>query len=283
MATINGLRYIRNADFNVAFNWYDATVGFPKLNAAGSPGTLSVTLSKDGAAYGALSGGGVSNISQELGTVALLAADTGFRRGRLKIVGTTALSPQVVELLTEDCLESGIMEGADNVDQTTTKVYLRSGASAVDNIYQLKLLEIVDGQDAVSDVNIGQKRIIIGYDGTDKFCTLLTPFPAACDDICVYKINELTLGEAVLQLQYEAGCKFGTASGTPSTTAITTSLTGLGTNALVNSALMLVSGVNAGLIRQVTGYNSGTGAFVTDAFPAAPSAGDLVLAFGSFG
>jgi hypothetical protein len=65
-------------------------------------------------------------------------------------------------------------------------------------------------------------------------------------------------------------------SGSPSTTAfISTQLTGAGTDHYRHAWLTFLTGVNAGAVRRITAFDPATDTVTVEAFPSAPSVGDV--------
>jgi hypothetical protein len=275
-------RCIRRAAWEVPFNFWDAAVGPPKLNGAGAPAGLATTIARDeDAVFSALTAAGASSATQEIGVLSILAADTDFQSAVFRISGTNILSPMAIRVETEPCEDSGVYDPGSS---TVNTVRLRAGASATDDAYRFMLYEHV--RDGGEPLVVGEKRLIWKYDGTNKDVYFVTPLPAVpVDNSGAYKITRISMGEAKAQLLHEAMIKAARITGGVSTTGATAAgLAGAGTNALVNSAAMVVSGdANNGLIRQNTGYVTGTGACVFGALPAAPSVDDLLVILGSFG
>ncbi len=280
-------RFLKNCAFDLPFNFWDATVGPPKLNGAGSPVISGTTICKDNASsFSALTAGGASTVTQEIGNLSIIAADMTFDTAAIRIAGTLALSPFVIRIDTEPCMDSG---NAVEASSTVNKLRLRAGANATDDYFRGCLLEIViDKLEAPGDPQVltGVKRIIYKYVGADKDAFFLTPLPLDPSGQTIdYKITPMTPGEFKAQLLHEAMVRYGRiTSGGATTGGVSTELDGFGANAFLNSAAIIGSqDANQGLIRRITGYTTASGTFVWDALPATVNTNDLLILAGSFG
>lgn len=245
---------------------------------AASPTITSSSISIDGAALAAAGTTctevpAASGQLQQVFTAAEMGGDVILLQAACSAVARAIDSWKI---LTEEALDSGMVQ--TSAANTTTNIRGRAAGSSTANLYRFHEVEIVRG------TNAGYKGLIVAYDGTNKDFTVAPAMAAACDNTSVYKVNSLPSWKGMQALLHEKGIVFGTCASGATVTGIPSNLTGQGTNAFLNAAILFLTGVNDNLFRRVTAYNTGTGAFtVADGYPSAPSNGDLFLVLGTVG
>ena len=143
--------------------------------------TLTVTLSKAGAAYASISptvterGGGVY-------MVALTGSMTDTSGAlALRCTATGALQFDAIDQVTVDSLtlQTGTAQAG-----TSTSVTLAAGASSVNDYYKGAVLRFVDGTGANQAT-----RVITAYNGTTKVATVARAFATTPDTTTVYVVQ----------------------------------------------------------------------------------------------
>lgn len=245
-------------------------------------GGTTLNISKDGGALALATNtpvetpGGSSVYVNEL-TVSEMTADHLF------LIGTNNVALDTFPLIPEPCIDSGVAQaGGSNT------ITLRAGAPAV-GLSGL-IIEIVRGTGKDQ-----QFRLITDYDTGTKVATVRPNWSTNPDNTSVYivtalpKINMMQIDGIAFPAQAMSEFWFyaydtGTFAAGCTTSVLNTDMTGRGTNNLVGAAIINLGGNNDGIMRAITGYNTGSGQITVDPpYASAPSNGDRFAVFGTTG
>jgi hypothetical protein len=264
-------RLIRNAAYNHYF-WFKTTDGAVHTT---DPTGMSSTLSKDGAAAAAGPAPSVVETGTGQGLIALTVANMSFSLGMLKFISTGPRSPEGFELVTEDCIDSGVAQAS-----AAGYIALRAAASAVDDAYNGFLVEIVRGTGSTQ-----KHRLILDYTGSNQRATVWPQWDTTPDTTSVYKIVEAPPGLTNLALFYGTALRKFACAASSTTTSLTSSLTGYGANAFRNAVVIpITANGNQGFDRAVGSYDTATGTFtLSTALPVTPTTGDEFFIGGLIG
>lgn len=250
--------------------------------------TVTVTISKDGGAFGAASGA-VSEIGNgwyalagnatdrnTLGALALRATATGCDESPALCMivpydpfnginyGLTAL-PGAAAGATGG-LDCTVTLGGTASAGSATTITL-AGGSAVDNYYNHQVVQITSGTGA------GQARIIVGYVGSTKVATVSRSWATNPDATSGYQVKGL---ETTPTWQLLAGTL-------SAATATTVTLTGgVATDSYYNGALLVITaGTGQRQARVITGYVGSTAvATVEYAWATTPDSTSVFVVYG---
>jgi len=249
------------------------------------------TVSKDSAAYGS-----TTNSVTEIGatgiyTLDLTATEMTVASNATVLVSSSSANTAFLNIPFEPHLESGVV-----VASTGTSVTLRSGASAVSDLYNGSVVEIIRGTGA------GQARTVTDYVGSTQVATVDRSWFVNPDTTSVYtvdgigiqhgtdimakvnvsQINAIAGAATALGYLYQGGViQTSVNDSSPSTTSWVCAAGLSATDDFYNNGIVIfVTGTLAGLAREMTDYDGDTLTITTNAFPSAPANGDKFAVLG---
>lgn len=286
MAALDALRPTRNAPYRMTFPMRD-TSGALKPGAAG----LSAFVSQDSGAYGATAAAPVEIGSSGIYTLDLTEAEMTVAASVSVRVTSSDANAHFAEVPFEPSAESGVAQSGSG-----SAITLRSGASGSDDLFNGSQVEIVRGTGA------GQVRTGIDYNGTTKVLTVDRAWQQNPDTTSVYRISGIGIqhgtdivakvnasqiaansaAATALAFLYKGGTIDSSVNDSSPSSSSWVAASGLSaTDDFYNASILIfVSGTLAGLARQITDYDGGTGTITTVAFPTAPANGDEFVILG---